>query len=58
MNVVINSPAVVFAVLHGITLFAFAAKALAEPTSVVLFLVLFSASQSPNSLFCYKAQIG
>ena len=41
-----NSPAVVFAILHGIALLAFATKALVEPTSVVLFLVLFGASQS------------
>ena len=48
VDVDINSPAVVFAILHGITLLAFAAKALAEPTSVVLFLVLFGASESRN----------
>ena len=48
----INSPAIVFAILHAITLFAFTVKALAEPTTVVLFLVLFGASQSRNPVFC------
>ena len=45
VNVDVNSPAVVFAILHGLTLLIFAIRALAEPTSVVIFLVLFGASE-------------
>ena len=49
IDVDVNSPAVVFAILHGLTLLVFATRALKEPTSVVLFLVLFGASE-PLSL--------
>ena len=51
VDVDLNSPAIVFAVLYGIMLLAFASKALAEPTSVVLFLVVFGASQSGNPTY-------
>ena len=41
----VSSPAVIFAILHGVMLLLFIAKTLTEPSSVFIFLVLFCASE-------------
>ena len=52
----INPPAIVFATLHGITLLLYTVKAIAKPTSVFAFLVLFCASEFGNDPFHRKAR--
>ena len=45
LSVNVDSPAVVFAILHGITLLVYVVMMLAEPLSVFAFLVLFGAGK-------------
>ena len=48
LSVNVDSPAVVFAVLHGITLLVYVVMMLAEPSFVFAFLMLFGARKSGN----------
>ena len=50
LGVGVDSPAIVFAILHGITLLLYILAALAEPRSIHIFLMLFGASESGNTV--------
>ena len=54
LSVNVDSPAIVFAILHGITLLIYTGVVFAEPSAVYLFLVLFGASKSRNAILIWE----
>lgn len=52
----VDSPAIVFAILHGITLLLYTAGVLTEPSPVSAFLV-FGANESGNAVLIWETSM-
>lgn len=50
LGVGIDSPAILVAILHGIMLLFYTLASFAEPRSIYIFLMLFGASESGNTV--------